>query len=397
MRNKFGLLSIILLLVVGSMGCVLFQALPAPDAAEEEAAAAPTPTPGQPEVVVEPSENLRALQSEVEAVHDAVSDSVVNIAVTTLAYDFFMNPVPQEGTGSGFVYDNDGHIVTNWHVVQDAEEIQVVFSDGTSLPAEVVGVDPANDLAVVRVDPDDYQLNPVQLGESDGLRVGQFVVAIGNPFGLEQTLTFGVISSLERTIRSPEGERFIGEAIQTDAAINPGNSGGPLLDLEGRVIGVNAQIVSPSRANAGIGFAIPVNTVKRVVPQLIETGEYAHPWMGVSFLDLSRWSDILQRSDIDVPDEGILILEVVPGSPADEAGLQGGDQVAVVGNARVRVGGDIILAINGEPVRGWSDMNIYLELETRVGETIDVTVLRDGEEVTLPLTLAERPEDGSMR
>jgi S1-C subfamily serine protease len=163
------------------------------------------------------------------------------------------------------------------------------------------------------------------------------------------------------------------------------------------VIGVNAQIVSPSRANAGIGFAIPVNTVKRVVPQLIETGEYAHPWMGVSFLDLSRWSDILQRSDIDVPDEGILILEVVPGSPADEAGLQGGDQVAVVGNARVRVGGDIILAINGEPVRGWSDMNIYLELETRVGETIDVTVLRDGEEVTLPLTLAERPEDGSMR
>ncbi len=397
MRNKFGLLSIILLLVVGSLGCVLFQALPAPDTAEEEAAAVPTPTPGQSQVVVEPGENLRALQSEVEAVHDAVSDSVVNIAVTTLAYDFFMNPVPQEGTGSGFVYDTDGHIVTNWHVVQDAEEIQVVFSDGTSLPAEVVGVDPANDLAVVRVDPDDYQLKPVQLGESDDLRVGQFVVAIGNPFGLEQTLTFGVISSLERTIRSPEGERFIGEAIQTDAAINPGNSGGPLLDLEGRVIGVNAQIVSPSRANAGIGFAIPVNTVKRVVPQLIETGEYAHPWMGVSFLDLSRWSDVLQRSDIDVPDEGILILEVVPDSPADEAGLQGGDEVAVVGNARVRVGGDIILAINGEPVRGWSEMNIYLELETRVGETIDVTVLRDGEEVTLPLTLAERPEDGSMR
>lgn len=396
MHNKAKIWIVALLLLVGSLGCVLFETLP-PTSTEEERTAAPTPTLGDAEVVVEPSAGIQALQSEVEAVHEAVAESVVNIAVTTLSYDFFMNPMPQEGTGSGFVYDTDGHIVTNWHVVRDADEIQVIFADGTSATAEMIGSDPANDLAVVRVDPNQHNLKPVQLGESDNLRVGQFVVAIGNPFGLEQTLTFGVISSLERTIRSPEGERFIGEAIQTDAAINPGNSGGPLLDLEGRVIGVNAQIVSPSRANAGIGFAIPVNTVKRVVPELIETGDYAHPWMGVSFLDLSRWADVLQRADVDVPDQGVMILEVVPNSPADAAGLQGGDRVAVVGNTRVPVGGDIIVAINEESIRGWSDLNIYLELETRVGETVDITVLRDGEETTVQLMLGERPEDGSMR
>jgi len=326
-----------------------------------------------------------------------VGDSVVNIAVTTLAYDFFMNPVPQEGTGSGFVYDTEGHIVTNWHVIQDADEIQVAFADGTTLEAEMVGSDPANDLAVIKVDPEGHDLDPIPVGESDDLRVGQFVVAIGNPFGLEQTVTFGVISSLGRTIQSPEGGRFIGEAIQTDAAINPGNSGGPLLNLAGELIGVNAQIVSPSRANAGIGFAIPVNTARRVVPELIENGRYAHPWMGISFLDLGRWSTVLQRAEIDVPDQGVLILEVMPDSPADDAGLRGGERVAVVGNTRVPVGGDVITAINGESIRGWSDLNIYLELETRVGETVDVTVVRDGEEVTVPLTLVERPDDGSMR
>ncbi len=396
MHNKAKVWIVTLLLLVGALGCVLFETQPPPSTAEE-GAPAPTPTPGDAEIIMEPSADVQALQSEVEAVHEAVSESVVNIAVTTLAYDFFMNPVPQEGTGSGFVYDTDGHIVTNWHVVRDADDMQVVFADGTSATAEMVGSDPANDLAVVRVDPNKHDLKPVQLGESDNLRVGQFVVAIGNPFGLEQTLTFGVISSLERTIRSPEGQRFIGEAIQTDAAINPGNSGGPLLDLEGKMIGVNAQIVSPNRANAGIGFAIPANTVKRVVPELIETGEYAHPWMGVSFLDLSRWSNVLQRADVDVPDEGVMILEVVPNSPADEASLQGGDRIAIVGNTRVPVGGDIIVAINGELIRSWSDLNIYLELKTRVGETVDITVLRDGEETTVQLTLAKRPEDGSMR
>jgi len=188
----------------------------------------------------------------------------------TYAYDFFFNPVPQEGTGSGFIYDDEGHIVTNYHVVENAEELSVTLADGKTYPAESVGVDPSTDLAVLRIDVDELP-RPAPLGESDNLRVGQFVVAIGNPFGLERTLTVGVISSLGRVIESPDG-RFIGEVIQTDAAINRGNSGGPLLDLEGRVIGVNSQIVSPSGANAGIGFSVPVNAVRRVVPELIAQG-----------------------------------------------------------------------------------------------------------------------------
>jgi S1-C subfamily serine protease len=335
----------------------------------------------------------------VEAVYQSVGDSVVNIAVTTLAYDFFMRPIPQEGTGSGFVYDNEGHIITNWHVVQDAEEIQVHFSDGSTLPGEVIGSDPVNDLAVIEVDPAEHSAPPVSLADSDDLRVGQFAVAIGSPFGLEQTVTFGVVSSLGRVISSPEGGRFIGEAIQTDAAINPGNSGGPLLDLEGRVIGVNAQIISPSGAavgvgqNAGVGFAIPVNTVKRVVPELIETGSYAHPWLGVTYLPLPRLSDALQREGVDVPDTGLLLQQIVPDSPADEAGLRGSDRTVVVGNVRLQVGGDIIVAINDQPIETERDLSTYLELETRVGETVDVTVLRDGEEVVLPVTLGERPTD----
>ncbi len=393
MTKKILSLLIVLWLTLVSLGCVALQTLTptAPPPATEEAAQ-PTSTPGAP-VVVAPDDTVAALESQVEAVYSAAGDAVVNISVTSLAYDFFRNAIPQEGTGSGFIYDDAGHIVTNYHVVENAEDIQVTFADGMTIPAEIVGADPANDLAVIRVDPTQHSLPPVSLGDSDALRVGQFVVAIGNPFGLEQTVTFGVISSLGRVIDSPEGGRFIGEAIQTDAAINPGNSGGPLLDLRGRVIGVNAQIISPSRANAGIGFAIPVNTVRRVVPELIANGRYAHPWMGVELFDLSRWAEALQQAGEEMPDEGLLILSVVPGSPADEVGLQGGQRKITVGNARdFPAGGDVITALDGEPVYTWSDLNIYLELQTRVGDTLQVTVLRDGEELTLPLTLIERPE-----
>ncbi len=389
--RKIYLVLIIVTLLGGSLGCVALQTLPA--GSTPVATVAPTPTAGQSENVVQPHADLLAVESQIEAVYQAVGDSVVNISVTTLTHDFFMNPVPQEGTGSGFVYDEQGHIVTNWHVVQEAEDIQVIFADGVTLPAEVVGSDAANDLAVIQVATDGHSLKPVQLGDSSTLRVGQFVVAIGNPFGLEQTVTFGVISSLGRIIDSPEGGRFIGEAIQTDAAINPGNSGGPLLDLQGQVIGVNAQIISPSRANAGIGFAIPVNTVQRVVPELIATGQYGHPWLGVSFLDLGRWADLLQQANLDVPDAGLLILEVLPNSPAAEAGLRGGTESAIVGNARLQVGGDVIVAINEEAFANWSEFNTYLEIETRVGETIEVTVWRDDAQLTIPLTLGERPED----
>ncbi len=389
--------SVIVLLVVSSLGCLAWEsAAPAPTSPPAlllpTATATPVPEP-PPVVTLAPgAESLSVLQSQVEAVYDSVGDSVVNIAVTTLAYDFFMNPWPQEGSGSGFVYDVQGHIVTNYHVVEDVTDIQVMFSDGKMLPATVVGSDPTNDLAVLKVDPAEHPLKPVVLGRSDNLRVGQFVVAIGNPFGLEQTLTFGVISSLGRVIQSPEYNRFIGEAIQTDAAINPGNSGGPLLDLEGRVIGVNAQIISPSQANAGIGFAIPSNTVERVVPELIATGRYPHSWLGVNLLDLSRWAETLQSAGENVPNEGLMILEVVANSPAARAGLRGGQRFINLGNVRrFPVGGDIITALNGVPIRTFSDFSIYLELNTRVGETLEVTILRDGQERVIQAVLAERP------
>jgi S1-C subfamily serine protease len=302
-----------------------------------------------------------------------------------------MRPVPQEGTGSGFIYDTEGHIVTNYHVVAGAESVSVALAAGEVYTATVVGADSSNDLAVLRIEAENLP-DPIPLGDSDQLRVGQFVVAIGNPFGLDRTLTVGVISALSRVIESPDS-RFIGEAIQTDAAINPGNSGGPLLDLEGRVIGVNAQIISPSQASAGIGFAIPVNTVRRVAPQLIAHGHYPHPWLGVSLLPFeAEGAQILREAGMDVPvNQGLLVAEVVPGSPAAKAGIRAGDRIVTIGNARIPLGGDIITAINGEPIADLQELTVYLESEMRVGDRIEVTLIRDGKEMTVTVTLAERP------
>jgi S1-C subfamily serine protease len=332
----------------------------------------------------------------VEAVYDQTSSAVVNITSVTYAFDFFFNPVPQEGTGSGFVYDEDGHIVTNYHVIEDAEELSVTMADGETYPAEVVGEDPTNDLAVIRIEADGLP-RPVPLSDSDALRVGQFVVAIGNPFGLERTLTAGVISSLGRVIKGPDG-RFIGEVIQTDAAINPGNSGGPLLDLNGRVIGVNSQIVSPSQANAGVGFAVPSNTVRRVVPELIARGSYPHPWLGIEPISLTaERARIFRQAGMDVTvDEGVLLLEVTSGGPADQANLRGGNRVVQVGRYRVPLGGDVITAVNGEPIADYQDLTVYLETQTRVGDTVSMTIIRDDDagdtqEQTVQVTLAKRP------
>jgi len=350
----------------------------------------PTPTPAPPPVSPMPEEPANALEAQVEAVYDLTGPAVVNITSRRYAYDFFMNPVPQEGTGSGFLYDTEGHIVTNYHVVENAEELSVTLADGRVYPATAVGVDPSNDLAVIRIEAEDLP-QPVVLSDSDGLRVGQFVVAIGNPFGQVGTLTVGVISALGRIIESPDG-RFIGEAIQTDAAINPGNSGGPLLDLRGRVIGVNSQIISPSRASAGIGFAVPSNTVRRVVPQLIAQGRYLHPWLGVGPISLtSEWAEALRQAGMEVPvEEGLIVVEVASGGPADQAGIRGPDQVVRLGNARIPIGMDIITAVNGEPLADLRELTVYLEAETQVGDTVEVTIIRDGKEQNVQLTLAER-------
>ena len=389
--SRITILVAIVALVGAMLGCRLPGAL-LPTPVAPTPTVAPTATAVSPPAPPTPEKAINALEAQVEAVYDLAGPAVVNVTSVAYAHDFFLNPIPQEGSGSGFVYDAEGHIVTNYHVVENAEELSVTLANGQVYPAVIVGVDPSNDLAVIRVQADDLP-QPVALGDSEDLRVGQFVVAIGNPFGLERTLTVGVISSLERVIESPDG-CFIGEAIQTDAAINPGNSGGPLLDLEGRVIGVNTAILSPSRASAGIGFAVPVNTVRRVVPQLIAHGRYPHPWMGVQLLDLTpERAHAFRQAGMEMPvEEGLLVIEVVPGSPADQAGIRGGDRIVRLGNARILLGGDIIIAISGGPVADFQALTVYLETQTRVGDTIEVAIIRDGEDRNVQVTLDERPQ-----
>jgi len=402
MYKKLHLLILIILVTIALPGCGL--TLPW-EIKQQEPTPAPTPTPiviivtptalpvptqAPPQVV--PEEPVNALEAQIEAVYEQAAPAVVNVTTQIIAYDFFMRPIPQEGvTGSGFLYDTEGHIVTNYHVVQNAESVSVALADGKSQPAEIVGVDPSNDLAVIRIKADDLP-QPIALGDSDSLRVGQFVVAIGNPFGQEGTLTLGVISALGRIIESPDGS-FIGEAIQTDAPINPGNSGGPLLNLRGRVIGVNSQIISPSRASAGIGFAVSAETVRRVVPQLIAQGYYSHPWLGVGPVSLTpELAKVLRQAGMEITvEEGLILLEVTSGGPAAQAGIRGPDEMVIVGNIRVPVGMDIITAVNGEPVTSFQALTVQLETETQVGDTVEVTVIRKGRERNVQVTLAERP------
>jgi len=307
-----------------------------------------------------------------------------------MEFSFFYGPVPAEGAGSGFLWDHKGHIVTNDHVIEGAQSIEVSFSADEVMPAKVVGADPTNDLAVLHVDhvPDGLIPLSERLGDSDKLQVGQRAIAIGNPFGrFDRTLTAGVVSALGRTIET-EGGRRLRKAIQTDAAINRGNSGGPLLDGNGRLIGVNSAIFSPTGTSAGIGFAIPVNTVKRVVPVLIQKGRYPHPWLGAIGYDITpRLAQVL---DLPVK-RGLLIARVYAGSPADKAGLRGASRQVVVGNSLLLIGGDIIVAIDGHPVRDWNELDDYLELEKHVGEAVTLTILRQGQKRQVKVILEEAP------
>jgi S1-C subfamily serine protease len=385
--------SILILVGLGcSLPAVLVQptATPIPTVIPPTATLAPPPITPMPQAVQQKAAN--ALEDQIIAVYDTMGASVVNITNRSYVYDIFGRAIPQGGSGSGFVYDTQGHIVTNYHVIENADELLVTFADGQVLEAEIFGTDPANDLAVIKIVPRIALPDPVALADSDQLRVGQFVVAIGSPFGQAQTLTTGVISALGRVIQSPTG-RFIGEAIQTDAAINPGNSGGPLLDLRGRVIGVNSQIISPSGASAGIGFAVSSNTVRHVVPELISRGYYPHPWLGTETEDLTpAIIQILRRAGMNIPVEtGIFVLEVTTGGPADKAGIQGVTEVKTVGRYRVPADGDIIVAIDGQPIAGLNDLMLYLDTQAAIGDTVNLTVIRDGQEQIIPAILEERP------
>lgn len=349
--------------------------------------ATPSPLPTATSLPVRSSAN--ELEAQVEDVYRRVGPGVVNITSRSFELDFFLRPVPREGTGSGFFYDSNGHIVTNYHVIEDSEELNVTLEDGRNLVATIVGTDPSNDLAVIKVDLPAAEIPVVPIVELPDLQVGQFVIAIGNPFGLERTLTLGVVSSLGRVIESPN-QRFIGEIIQTDAAVNPGNSGGPLLNLAGEVVGVNSAIFSPSGASAGIGFAIPARTVQRVVPALIAMGRYPHPSLGVQLFELTPDAvRLLRHAGMDLPVDGGLLVVETSAATQRVSDLRSGTKQARVGNLIVPIGGDVIIAINGQEVSSFRDMIVYLETQTEVGQKVDVTIIRDGEEQLVEATLLE--------
>jgi S1-C subfamily serine protease len=327
-------------------------------------------------------EDLLALAAAEEqlliSLYENVSFSVVHIAASTAFGG---------GTGSGFVLNTDGHIVTNNHVVEGAEQILVRFADDTLVEAELMGADADSDLAVLWVDVPTDILKPVQLGDSSALRVGQRAIAVGNPFGFEQTMTTGIISALGRVVRQESGFS-LPQLIQTDAAINPGNSGGPLLDSKGQVIGVNTLIFSSSGSSAGVGFAVPVDTVKRVVPALIATGRYADPWLGISGLTITP----IVAEALALPvEQGVLVQVVVEDGPADQAGLRGNDQQVEWDGTALPAGGDIITAIDGAEVRDMDDLVVHLA-EKAVGQPVTLDINRGGERQSVEVILAERPQ-----
>jgi 2-alkenal reductase len=366
---------------------------------------APTPTP----IPLAVLGDTDAEERLVADIYERVAPSVVNIRVVQHVSgserppiempeipgwpDFDFGPPPQDfysqGEGSGFVWDDEGHIVTNYHVVQNAEKVEVTFLDGVSLPAEVVGTDLDSDLAVLEVDLPADRPRPVTLGDSDAVFVGQRAIAIGNPFGQEWTLTTGVVSALGRTLPSGTSQFSIPEMIQTDAAINPGNSGGPLLDGEGRVIGVNVMIMSRWQSSAGVGFAIPVNVVKQVVPVLIEEGQYAYAWLGIVGRDLDRETALAM--DLPPDQRGALVIEAAEDGPAENAGLEGSGETVTLDGADVQVGGDVIIRVDDQPVDAMDDLIVYLVKETRPGQNVTLTVLREGQRRRIEVTLGERP------
>jgi serine protease Do len=377
---------------------------------EKVPAATPAPAGTAPAIT---SDTIAALEGTLEQVYQNVSPSVVYIEVAKQATGPSLPGWPSEtpqqspqespyqrGSGSGFVWDKAGHIVTNNHVIDGADEIEVTFADGTSVPATLVGANRDSDLAVIQVDVPAEELHPVQMGDSTQVKVGEIAIAIGNPFGLENTMTVGFISALGRSLpvesTSSLGPTYrIPDIIQTDAPINPGNSGGVLVDEQGEVVGVTAAIASPVQASVGIGFVIPSDIVQKVVPALIQDGHYAVPWLGISGTSLDP--DLAQAMDLDANQHGALVIDVTPDSPADQAGLHGSDRDVTVDGQQQLVGGDVIVAIGGQAVDTFDDLVAYLFHSTEVGQQVTLTVLRDGHEQQIDVILRERPSQEPER
>jgi S1-C subfamily serine protease len=329
-------------------------------------------------------------------VYEQLRPAVVEVTSTVSARSPFGSPA--EGSGSGIVIDEQGIdeqglILTNYHVIADADNLEVTFADGTAVPAQVVGRDPGNDLAVIRADVTDEELAPAPLGDSDAVQVGDAVLAIGSPFNLEGTLTQGIVSALDRTYASEGGTRPIRNMIQTDAAVNPGNSGGPLLDCQGEVIGINTLLENPTgdRVNVGVAFAVPINTAKRFLSDMLAGETVSHPWLGIAGQEVTP----ALAQDIALPaDAGVYVTLVAANSPAERAGLQGAfaSEAEATRSSSLPGGGDVIVAVDGQSVASVEDLAGYLDSQKKPGDTVELQILRDGRELSLEATLAEWPE-----
>lgn len=317
-------------------------------------------------------------------IYRQASPAVANILTKATEYDFFMDPVPVEGAGSGFIIDPRGYILTNYHVIEGAQSIEVVLGDQSRHSAKYIGADQRNDVALIKIDPRGKQLASLKLGDSNTIQVGQKVLAIGNPFGFQSTLTTGVVSAVGRTVRTTE-TTAIEEAIQTDAAINRGNSGGPLIDTHGDVIGINTAIYTPSGTTAGIGFAIPINTARNIASDLIASGRVHRAILGVQTISIA--GGLGEALDLPVQ-EGLLVEVATKGGPAAKAGIRGGDRVVLAGMTRLYIGGDVIVAIDGQKVSDQFDINRVLN-HRRPGDTVNVTVYRGGKKTDIAVKLGE--------
>ncbi len=372
-----------------------------PLSAPEQPAEVANPSAPAP-VVIEIDPNSDVEPQILRAVYQKVNPSVVKIvSLGVVPAETESEDLLPQGQGSGFVWDSAGYIVTNAHVVEGTDTVQVIFADDRSATGQVLGADAFSDLAVIEIDPTELDLTPVELGNIDELQVGDRAIAIGAPFDFAGSMTVGAVSGLGRSIRSLDARYTIPEVIQTDAPINPGNSGGPLLDSQGRVIGINAQIRSDGgvRANSGVGFAIPIYIAQRIIPALIERGEYTHPFIGVSGQTFSpEWAEAL---GFPADARGAYVTETVSGGPADRAGLRGADRdTEVVTGVNMltgeplylRAGGDLIIGINEQPVEKFDDLLVYLFRNASVGDTVQLSVLRaNGDQEVIPVELGARP------
>ncbi len=388
----------VLLSACGSAGFALGSAAPSALSSSGPLVSAPAAPNAQ------TATDAAGLQSAYEAVYQAVNPSVVTIEIGSRAASLQVPGISRGGgqggqivptaEGSGVIWDSAGHIVTNNHVVQGAARVTVTFSDGSSYDAKIVGTDPNTDLAVIQVSGAPASLlKPITVGDSTQVKVGELVIAIGNPFGLANTMTTGIVSAIGRTIQAGAGNSqsntpsfSIPNVIQTDAAINPGNSGGALVDMNGALIGVPSQIDSQSGSNSGIGFAIPSSLVKTVATQLISKGVAAHPYMGISGMSIT--SDVVSALNLKAGQQGVLVDTVVPGGPADKAGMKGG---TVDANGNPTAAGDIITGIDGKPVAGFEDLISYLYANTQPGQTVTLNVLRGGQQIQVQVTLGTQP------